>query len=1184
MTSTFYVTGGTLRHDAPSYVERQADKALLEGLLNGEFCYVLTSRQMGKSSLMVRTANKLKEQGIAVVVLDLTAIGQNITPDQWYDGLLVRMGRQLEIEDKLDSYWQTHPKMGPCQRFFEAIRDVLLKTSGPLLQSDSRSRPEKIVIFVDEIDTVRSLPFSTDEFFAGIRASYNRRTEDTEFERVTFCLLGVAMPSDLISNSRLTPFNIGRRIELNDFTLEEAAVLARGLESATIHQPLAKSSLPNEITPHPGPLPIRGEGEASPLAKIRAQQLLERVLYWTNGHPYLTQRLCGAVLESKSNGVEDPRRFMDELCAELFFSARARERDDNLIFVREHLLRSEADRASLFHLYEKVLRGGRIPDDETNPLIGALRLTGVVRVTPGGLVGRNRIYSRVFDQRWVRANMPDAEVLRQRAAFRHGVLRATAIAALIIAAMIVMVLIATNEAAKARRALALSYVSQARAGRLSGLSGQRYDSLDALREARRFHANELVLRDEVIACLALADLREKTNAAFESLKHIDVSDLSSDLEVSATAERDRSIVLRQVDNGKRLGSLPGFGLPVRRLRFAPKEPFLLAEYHGAGGGEARDQQASSGEQEDQIVVWNWQSGQNLFKVPCAVRAGAVDFSLDGRKLAVGQDDGRVFVYALPRGEILRELDLRWDSGLPRAPHALRFHPSGRLLAESCLDDPNVQVWDLNTGQIAFRFYHPGKVFDLSWHPQGELLASACADSCIYLWDTNHTDTPLKKLIGHENGVKAVAFNHRGTVLASAGVDETLRLWVPATDRQVARRLDGEIFDRLQFSSNDTVLIANLEGLRRTRAWDVSGDEHIALLVRTGSAEKLKSIDFSPDGKWLTAATGDRIFVWDSSSGRESANLGVGRAHAVSFAKDSRHLFAITDSGLFQYPLKKAIRGDEPRLEPGTTQRFHQVPDELDAMALSLDRTEAVVAHRKEVQIVSLSEGTNSIGRAIHLGNHYRWLALHPNGTWMAALAMGSNSIHIWNLSAASNSLSKPQHTIPGSEYLVFSPDGKWFVTCWTGRFHFYRVALDPEGPLLSQTSTFSIARTPASNQHAPIAFARNGGLVALASSRYTIHLLKLNADERTPPKVIASLESPDRSPLEMLAFSPDGRCLAAATANLTVQIWNLALLREGLAELELDHDWQQLVPGIEKLTTKLNPNDYDFNAPKQHAK
>src|SRR5690242_1174761 len=93
----FFVAGGTLRPDACSYVERQADADLYQALRGGEFCYVLTPRQVGKSSLMVRTAARLRRDGLRVLVLDLTAVGQNLTPEQWYRGLLSQVGLRLDL-------------------------------------------------------------------------------------------------------------------------------------------------------------------------------------------------------------------------------------------------------------------------------------------------------------------------------------------------------------------------------------------------------------------------------------------------------------------------------------------------------------------------------------------------------------------------------------------------------------------------------------------------------------------------------------------------------------------------------------------------------------------------------------------------------------------------------------------------------------------------------------------------------------------------------------------------------------------------------------------------------------------------------------------------------------------------------------------------------------------------------
>lgn len=399
---------------APSYITRQADTDLYEALRAGQFCYVLNTRQIGKSSLMIRTVRRLKDDGAAVVVLDLTAVGQNLSAEQWYDGLITLLGEQLDLEDECEEFWKANGNIGPLQRFFATLKEVVLPAIAP--------RP--LILFVDEIDSVRSLPFSADEFFAGIRECYNHRVQDSNYDRLTFGIIGVATPADLIQDTRLSPFNIGRRVKLMDFRPEEAATLAQGM----------------------GP---------------NGEKLLERVLHWTGGHPYLTQRLCREISREGCETVAE----VDRLTERNFLSKRALDSDDNLSFVQNRLLRSEPPLADVLDFYGKLRRGDRIKDDETNPLCGLLRLAGIATVDEATnlLRLRNRIYHTVFDRNWVLRNMPDAELRRQRQAAFAARVQVGSIAAVVILAMAILSAQLFRTAEEARSAAILARKEQNRA-------------------------------------------------------------------------------------------------------------------------------------------------------------------------------------------------------------------------------------------------------------------------------------------------------------------------------------------------------------------------------------------------------------------------------------------------------------------------------------------------------------------------------------------------------------------------------------------------------------------------------------------------------------------------------------------------------------------------------------------------
>ena len=356
-TSDFFVAGGTLGADAPSYVKRPADDELLNLALSGEFCYVLTPRQMGKSSLMVRTADRLHESGVSTAIIDLTKIGTDVSIEQWYLGLITWLKVELDLSVDPDGWWSEHASLGAVQRFTDFLHDVVLaEIEGP------------VVIFIDEIDTTLNLDFS-DDFFAAIRFTYNARASDSIYNRLTFVLLGVTTPTDLIKDRSRTPFNIGQGIDLREFSQEDAQVLQQGLQAACGEQ---------------------------------GETIFTRIFHWTNGHPYLTQKLCLTVAESGDGSWAGER--VDELVGRLFLSEEARK-ETNLQFVRDSVSAS-LQRRRLLTLYRKVYEGRAVPEDERSLDQNRLKLFGLVQAERGVLKVRNEIYRRAFDLDWIKANTP----------------------------------------------------------------------------------------------------------------------------------------------------------------------------------------------------------------------------------------------------------------------------------------------------------------------------------------------------------------------------------------------------------------------------------------------------------------------------------------------------------------------------------------------------------------------------------------------------------------------------------------------------------------------------------------------------------------------------------------------------------------------------------------------------------
>ena len=366
-----YTIGGPLKKDAPSYIAREADRQLYEALKASNFCFVLNSRQMGKSSLRVQVMNRLQQEGIKCGVVDISTLNSASNEEEWYYNFVKKLATSLGIKKSMEvNRWWSERTGYPLDRFNEFIDEEILNAI-----------PGKIIIFVDEIDSILSFQ-QKDDFFALVRSFHTQRVDNPNYERLAFTFLGVANSYDLIQDPKRTPFNIGQVIDLRGFQKEESATLTLGLE---------------------------GKVEDKKAA-------IEAILDWTGGQPFLTQKVCNLVTNypdqiRSGDEIKETEKIVRSGIIDNWIS---KDNPDHLKYILKRLTDKSHEKliSRLLGIYRQIVQNGEVGADRSAEQM-ELRLTGLVVEREGKLTISNRIYQEVFDLKWVQQELAKLRPYRE---------------------------------------------------------------------------------------------------------------------------------------------------------------------------------------------------------------------------------------------------------------------------------------------------------------------------------------------------------------------------------------------------------------------------------------------------------------------------------------------------------------------------------------------------------------------------------------------------------------------------------------------------------------------------------------------------------------------------------------------------------------------------------------------------